>query len=32
MQMVQQDQRVLELFLAMQGVDVSTMRTSAEME
>lgn len=26
MQMVQQDQRVLELFLAMQGVDVSTMR------
>eukprot|EP00435_Cladocopium_sp_Y103_P029671 s1023_g7.t1 len=26
MQMVQQDQRVLELFLAMQGLDVSTMR------
>eukprot|EP00434_Breviolum_minutum_P017950 symbB.v1.2.015831.t1/scaffold1194.1/size132594/4 len=26
MQMVQQDQRVLELFLAMQGVDVNTMR------
>ncbi|CAJ1328321.1 unnamed protein product [Effrenium voratum] len=25
MQMVQQDQRVLELFLAMQGMDISTM-------